>query len=365
MTVHFFPIPFILADPNPTSSWSLSDQWRGWGAAVAWSLPGLAALIWFLPVFFDGRARRHLAARVGIVLGYGAIVAGIVYLYQPAKLSEPLVEIVTTPREQWACGVTRSGSVFCLGGNADGQLGPSNERNIERPSRVDELSPSTVLFMGQHATCGLAPPSTVRCVGRWRAEAGRSFSATSSLEVTDTLVGDDELVFVSRTGALEVWSGGEPKSIVGASSQATLCCSLVALRRGERAEARDLSTGRAMDLGPARDIACEVQDQACRVAVLDGKRLRYFSPIGVQEEELAISDTARFAPSEGDIVLRDGHRRARCAAGVGWLQKVAVGCNWEESARKPLLLRGTPEELADPRLTYAAQELAAMTLRLR
>lgn len=79
VAIHFLPILVTVADPSSNESWSLSDQWRGWGAAAAWSLPGLAALIRFVP---------SLVARAAIITAYGAVIAMMIYLYQPGLIPD-------------------------------------------------------------------------------------------------------------------------------------------------------------------------------------------------------------------------------------------------------------------------------------
>lgn len=363
VAIHFLPFAFTLADPSPTETWSLSDQWRGWGAAAAWSLPGLAALIWFAPRFVGESLRSQLFARGAIVAGYGALIATMIHLYQPGMMREPLVQIVTTAREQWACGVTAAGDVFCLGGNHDGQLGASDEPNIERPRKVAELSPSTALFMGRFTTCGLTPPSTVRCVGRWRGAPKQLFTATSALKVAKVLVGEAELAFVSSEGAVEVWSEQGAKLIAANSTKQLLCGSQIVLLGGGRAEMRSTNSGGRIELGDARAIGCEEDGADYRVALLDGARLRYFKASGEPDEDVDVTESATFAPSDARIALRDGNRIARCAAGASLFHRVAVSCEWQETPRKPVRLSGTPEELGDS-VTYSAQRLAEMSLEL-
>ncbi len=52
-----------------------------------------------------------------------------------------------------------------------------------------------------------------------------------------------------------------------------------------------------------------------------------------------------------------------CAAGFALFHRVAVSCEWHDTQRKPLRLRGTPNELTDT-VGYCAQQLAAMSLAL-
>ena len=362
VAIHLLPLSAALADASPAASWSLAAQWRSWGSTAAWSVPGIAALFWFAPSISE---QRHALVRAASTAIYAALIGVVVFVHAPGALRDSLTEIVTTPREQWACGTTANGAVYCMGGNHDGQLGASDEPNIERPRQVEELSPSSALFMGTFMTCGLTPPSTVRCIGRWRGAAKQQIRAESSLVVERVLVAESELVFVSREGAVEVWSESGVSHVAARSADQVHCGGSILLIDGGQAELRHTASGRRAALGPARAISCERRDRSARPAVLNGRELRYFTSSGELDETVEVTATATFAPSEDDVELRDGDREARCAAGVALFSRVAVSCDWHDSKRKPLLLRGSPEEHADSGSTHAAQELGRMSLAAR
>lgn len=368
LVVHLLPIPFAALHCRPSSAWSLVGQWRAWGAVAAWSIPGLTALLWQVPSFSGAEQRTRRAVRGLIIVVYGVLIGGLVYLHRPLALSEPLVEIVTTPRQQGACGLTNAGSVICLGALGYGQIAPSDRGYLDRPRKLDALSPAMEIFMGDYATCGLSAPSKVRCVGHWQGRNGQSWQVESSLVIANTLIDDRRMIFVSPTGALESWSGSERVAVAPKSTQAMLCCSAVLFRSADgRAKAHYLETGNTLDFGPAREIACaELSHGECRVVALNEAMVRFSQSLYANrwEGEIEVPTGTHFVPTEeGKIALAAGDRWARCELHSAGLFGVSqrIGCTWQQGVAKRRLLRGTAYEMQDQK---SCRELAALTLRL-
>jgi hypothetical protein len=371
LAVHLSPILYMLVNARPRRGWGLAEHWKAWGSPAAFGVSGLVALlIWGLPWLMPAGSRALRFARgAGAALGV-ALVAGLVYAHRPPSLSEPLVEIASTRNRHSACGRTAGGAVLCLGSNSDGMLGPTEDHEeVLRPRELEALSPSSRIFLGEHATCGLQPPSTVRCVGRWRGESDRQWEARSSAAVEDLRIGDDALVFISPGGDLEVWSDSRGVAIATATSQQVLCGSALLFRRGEGdALAVAARTGEPIARAAAGKLGCYRDGDRCAVARLEGAHLRL--RVDDTDYEVETPEDARFVEgAPWGVTLQAASRPAthavcRIESGGFWSPSY-LQCEWRSGEAPPAILRGDAASFAEDTPSTAAGVLAALTQGLQ
>jgi len=363
LIVHFAPLLLTsLEEAYPAHGWALSDQWRSWGSVVAWSVPAVVALLWSLRSSVSGA--RLAAARGAVVVVYLAIVLAFVHARRPLSLAEPLIEIATGIDRQLSCGRTSEGAVVCLGDGHRGELRDTKPHDLLRPTRIDALSPAMGIFMGDGALCVQRSPTEVQCAGRWERVDHEAWGASSAWPLAEVLVGEDHLVFVSPTGALEAWSSRGPTSIASASTQPSLCFSQLLFRAPNgRGVAHDLVTGRVVDLGPVRQVGCYCDSPWCESGgsvTLEGGRLTVRN--NGKERTIEAPDDARLLPYHRDgILLQAGDRHALCSVSRG---STNVDCGWESGAATFFTSRGVAAHFTKKDNTSAGT-LASLTRALQ
>lgn len=326
LVVHLLPLLIETASATPTD-WSFAGQWRAWGAAGAWSVPGLLALLWALGWLDSPRATRR--ARGLATLLYLALVGLSLHRHRPPALPEPLVEIVATSRGSTACGRTAAGVVYCMGDNHAGQLAPGDHRDLERPRRIDALTPASRIFLAEHTSCATIGPSTVRCLGRRDGASDSQWEATSAAEIADLIVGSaGDLVFVAANGDVAAESGLAPGPIAAATREHRQCCDTLWLRSsaGEW-QLHTPMTGQSLPLADATAVACYRDDRLCAPAWLANGRLH----VSTAETtlELAVPPDAALIDTPAGLDLRSATQRAVCKVHPGgWSSSEALECTW-------------------------------------
>jgi alpha-tubulin suppressor-like RCC1 family protein len=115
------------------------------------------------------------------------------------------------------CAVQTSGSVFCWGDNAEGQLGNGTERSSGAPVRVLDLPPAVSVAAGQSHSCATAQDLRARC---WGSNAfgqlgdgtlvnrGQAVLALSSSSVRAVTAGGAHSCSLLFSGAVQCWGEG-------------------------------------------------------------------------------------------------------------------------------------------------------------
>lgn len=350
LAMHLLPLLGAMADARPTD-WSLARQWSAWGPPAAWSVPGLLALLWALQWLDSPRATRR--ARAVVTLLYLALVGLSLHRHRPPALPEPLVAIVATPDGSTACGHTAAGVVYCMGNNHDGQLDAGDHRDLDRPRRIDALTPASRIFLAEHTSCATIGPSTVRCLGRRDAARGSQWEATSAAVIADLIVGTaGDLVFVAPNGDLVAWSGLAPGPIAAATRDHRQCCDALWLRSSaDEWQLHTPGTGQSIPLADATAVACYRDHRLCAPAWLAGDRLHIQTEHDVLT--LAVPADAELIDTPTGLDLRGPTQRADCTVHPGgWSRSEALECTW------------APLESQPPRGTFGPRSAAAILLGL-
>lgn len=350
LVVHLLPLLVEMASASPTD-WSLARQWRAWGPAVVWSVPGLLALLWALQWLDSPRATRR--ARGVAALLYLALVGLSLHRHRPLALPEPLVDIVATPNGSTACGRTAAGVVYCMGNNHAGQLDPGDHRDLERPRRIDALTPASRIFLAEHTSCATIGRSTVRCLGRRDGASDSQWEATSEAVIADLIVGTaGDLVFVAPNGDIAAWSGFAPGPIAAATGEHRQCCDTLWLRSstGEW-QLHTPMTGQSLPLADATAVACYRDNRLCAPAWLTDGRLHVITANTALE--LAVPADAELIDTPAGLDLRSATQRADCTVRPGgWSSSEALDCTW------------APLESQAPRSAFHPRSAAAILIDL-